>query len=336
MRILVTGGTGFLGRHVVWQAAGDGLEVVFTGRDEQAARQVMALSPRPVEWVYVSHGTSGAESILNRAAKNADGIVHCAALAAPWGCAGDFQRANVASTREVVQVAEKQGVRRLVHISTSSLYFDYSDQFAIRESQPYAPPANDYVRTKIEAERLVLSRPEGETVVIRPRAIFGPWDQVLAPRLLRVMSKGRIPLMRGGQALIDLTYIDNAVAAIMLALTRSLPHTPAIYNVTNGEPRAVRDVLSLMSDAFGIPARTRRVPWPVVDVLARALEARARMTGAAEPVVTRYSAAMLAYSQTLDITAISRDLGYTPAIGIDEGIRRHADWWRNRSGREGR
>lgn len=338
MKIVITGGTGFLGRHLVWQAAAEGAEVVFTGRSAQAAEEVIRHASGPVRWQALEHGSDAAETTLTAAARGADALVHCAALSSPWGRFEDFRRANVASTAEVLAACRANGVRRLVHISTPSLYFGFRDRLAIREDAPLPEPANDYVRTKIAAEALIHAEldtnPQQEVAILRPRALFGPWDQTLMPRLLRVMEKGPLPIMRGGRIQLDLTYIDNAVDAVWLALTRPLPRRINHYNVSNGEPRELLDVLAIMAREFDLPLRTRRLPWPLVDWLARGLETAARLGNGQEPPLTRYSAGVLAFSQTLDISALRNELGYQPKIDIEEGIRRHAEWWKH-SARQG-
>ncbi len=303
--------------------------MIFTGRSATAAEEVMRHASAPVRWQPLRHGTAEAAGLLTDAAANADAIVHCAALSSPWGHLEDFQRANIASTAEVLAACRANGVRRLVHISTPSLYFGFRDRLAIREDAPLPEPANDYVRTKIAAEALICAAPPPEVAILRPRALFGPWDQTLMPRLLRVMAKGPLPIMRGGRIQLDLTYIDNAVDAVWLALTRPLPRPLATYNVSNGEPRELLDVLAIMAREFDLPLRTRRLPWPLVDWLARGLETAARLGNGKEPPLTRYSAGVLAFSQTLDISALRNELGYQPKVGIEEGIRRHAAWWKN-------
>ncbi|MDA3876996.1 MAG: NAD(P)-dependent oxidoreductase [Halothiobacillus sp.] len=332
MKILVTGGTGFLGRHLVWRFAASGADVVFTGRRALSAAEVCHQSPKPVRWQPVTHGAPDAESVLTRATEQADVVVHCAALSAPWGRTEDFYRSNVASTSEVLAACHATGVRRLIHISTPSLYFDFKDHLNIREDQRLPQPANEYVRTKAYAETLIRANPAPETVILRPRGLFGPWDQALVPRLLRVMQNGGIPLMRGGRIKLDLTYIDNAVEAVWLAATQPLPASLVTYNVTNGEPRELSALLGLMAQEFRIPLRTQPMPWKVVDLMARGLETAAQLNNGKEPPFTRYSAGMLAFSQTLDISAVRSALGYQPDVTISEGIRRHAEWWRGRPG----
>jgi nucleoside-diphosphate-sugar epimerase len=222
MKIVVTGGTGFLGRHLVWRAAYEGAEVVFTGRNAQAADEVIRHAPVPVRWLALDHGEATAGRLLIEATRGTDAVIHCAALSSPWGRFEDFWRANVDSTTEVIAACKASGVGRLVHVSTPSLYFGFADRLAIREDADLPPPANDYVRTKLTAEKLIHQAGLPEVAILRPRALFGPWDQTLVPRLLRVMTQGSMPIMRGGRIQMDLTYIDNAVEASWLALTRQI------------------------------------------------------------------------------------------------------------------
>lgn len=324
MKILVTGGTGFLGRHIVWRLAELGHEVIFTGRQATAAADVIALAKAPVRWLQVQHGT--AETVLIEAARDADAIVHSAALSSPWGKYADFYSANVMSTKEVLAACAANNVRRLVHISTPSLYFNFKDRLNISEQDPLPTPVNDYALTKAQAEQLVLQSAVPERVILRPRAIFGPWDNTLMPRILRVMKNDAIPLMRGGQAVLDITYVENVVDAIVLALTKPLTAAVQTYSVTNGEPQPLHSLLHQMADAFGLKLRTRKLPWWLVSGLAQTLELASRATHGREPKITRYGAGVLAFSQTLDISAIRRDLGYQPQISIAEGMRRHAAW----------
>lgn len=328
MKIIVTGGTGFLGRHLVWRLAAEGCEVIFTGRQHAAADEVISRSRAAVRWLPLSHGDEGASAALSEAAEGAHAIVHCAALSSPWGKYDEFVRANITSTEEVIRACHAASVPRLVHISTPSLYFDFRDRLAIRENEPLPHPVNHYARTKRDAEQRVIQSSIPESVILRPRALFGPWDNTLMPRLLRVIQRGPIPLMRDGKAVLDLTYIDNAIEAIWLALTKPLPAPVSIYNVTNEEPQALDALLTQLAEAFALNLRTRPVPWPVMNSVAYLLETAARLTNSSEPLLTRYGAGVLAFSQTLDTSAIRQELGYLPTVTLAEGIQRHADWWK--------
>lgn len=324
MRILVTGGTGFLGRHLVWRFADAGHEVVFSGRDPGKAREVSTRASRPVVFVPIEHGSTIAHTTLTRAASGADAIVHCAALSSPWGRRADFHTANVRSTEEVLAAAQANGVARLVHISTPSLYFQFRDRLAVREDEPLPSPVNDYAATKAAAERLVGAAPV-PSVILRPRGIFGAWDETLLPRLLRLLCRERFPLFNGGEALIELTYVDNVVDAVELAL--ALPNPAGdIFNISNGQPRRAVDLFAQLAHTFHLPWRPRHVPLAAGLALAGVCEFAGRLTRNWEPPITRYSVGTVAYSQTLDLRRAQERLGYAPNVDLDEAIRRTSAW----------
>lgn len=332
MKIMVTGGTGFIGRHIVWRLAAEGWEVHFSGRNARAAAEVMKYSSAPVNWVPMEHGTAGAAAELVNTSQGCRAIVHCAALSSPWGKDQAFTQANVTSTEEVLAACRANHIQRLVHLSTPSVYFAFGDRLGIREDQALPPAVNTYARTKALAEARIREAALAEAVILRPRAVFGPWDQTLMPRLMRVLQRGPIPLMRDGQAQVDLTCIDNLVYAVELSLTQPLPRNLCIYNVSNGTPVTISHLLHQVAEHFRLPLHTRRVPWRLVDAIARLLECSARVYGNKEPSLTRYSAGVLAFSQTLDISAIVNELGYHPVISQDQGISQYAQWWLAREG----
>ena len=326
MKILVTGGTGFLGRHVVWRLAGVGHQLVFTGRDSAAAARVMA--GNDARFVRVEHGASDAAAIVNRAATGAGAIIHCAALASPWGARAAFVRANIDATGEVLVAREQQGVAQLVHISSPSVYFAFRDMLDIAEDDPLPTPVNQYARTKRIAEQLVLGAP-APAVILRPRAIFGAWDNALLPRLIRLLRYGRVPLLRGGRALLDLTYVDNVVDAIELALALAPAGTGKhVFNITNGEPIEAGVLFARIADGFGLAVRPVRRPYLIADLAARGLELAAHLRPGWEPPFTRYSLGAIAFSQTLDLRRARTVLGYQARVSLADGIARTAHWWR--------
>jgi nucleoside-diphosphate-sugar epimerase len=328
MRILVTGATGFLGRHIVWRLNTLGHDVVFTGRNSQHAAQVLAhgdIAKGTLTFVELSHGGAQSAKILHAAADQVDAIIHCAALSSPWGRREDFERANIASTREVLDACAAHRIARLVHISTPSLYFNFRDRVGIREDEPLPLPVNEYARTKGIAEQMVTRSAIESVIALRPRAIFGPWDNTLLPRILRVARQARLPLMHGGSALIDLTYVDNVVDAVLLALAADFRR--ATFNISNGEPMPVIALFEALASAFDIEPRFRRVHYSLVDAIATLLERGAVFAPGWEPPITRYSAGLLAFSQTLDLTQAREVLGYTPRVSFADGLQRTAAWF---------
>ncbi len=329
MKIIVTGGTGFLGRHVVWQLAADGHDVIFTGRRNAEAKFVSDQAMRPVRYVSVDHGTDGALLTMQKCAQHADAMIHCAALASPWGTKQAFWRANVHATHEALTACLSNDVQRFVHISSPSVCFEYRDRIGIREDEPLPIGVNHYAVSKAAAEKLVLAMPLTHRVILRPRAIFGPWDNTLLPRLLRLIRHGRVPLLRGGKALVDMTYISNVVDAVALSIKYASNGSPQIFNITNGEPTEVIQVFGQIAENFGLSLNPTHRPYVLADTVARGLELAARLTNGWEPPFTRYSLATVAFSQTLDLTRARTALGYTPRICLEEGIARTAKWWLN-------
>ncbi len=332
MKIFVTGGTGFLGRHLVWRLAVQGHDVRFSGRDAAKAREVMERASRLVAFVPLSHGTPDALPTLVRESVGADAIIHCAARSSPWGRRAEFHDANVRSTEEVLAAMHANGVARLVHISTPSLYFQFRDRLGVREDEPLPPPVNLYAATKREAEHLVHGAPIS-AVILRPRGIFGAWDDTLLPRLLRLLRRNRFPLFNNGDALIDLTYVDNVVDAIVLAL--ALPGSAdATFNISNGQPQRAGDLFAELAHTFGMPWRPRHVPLATGLALARACELAGLVARSWEPPLTRYTVGTVAYSQTLDLQRAREQLGYVARVDVAEGIRRTTAWIQARA--EGR
>lgn len=327
-RVLVTGATGFLGRATAVRLHRLGWEVTGLGRDESVGRQ---LTGQGIPFVQVDLRN---RREIEDVCEGRDYVIHCAALSSPWGRYPAFYETNVSGTENIVAGCLRHGVRRLVHVSTPSVYFNYNDRLQVSEEEELPrKPVNSYAATKLIAERVVAnaSRNGLSSIVVRPRAVFGPGDTSLFPRLLRVQESRGIPLIGGGEALLDLTYIDNAVDGLVLACSAPESAAGSIYNLSNGEPVKLIEVLRRLFDLLELPLRTRRVSRPAALAAGQMLEwlYRAFPALGAEPPFTRYTVGLLAYSQTLDLTKARDALRYEPRISVDEGLRRFADWWRS-------
>jgi nucleoside-diphosphate-sugar epimerase len=251
-----------------------------------------------------------------------DAVVHCAALSAPWGPLAAFQRANVLATERLVAAATSAGVRRLVHISTPSIYMGQGSRIGAREDDPLPPPINHYAATKLAAEASVLRAHAAglPSIVLRPRALFGPGDTTIFPRLLRALSTGRMPIVGSGDNRVDLTFIDNAVSAVVCALEASASALGQAYNISNGEPVRLWEFLRALALDLGYPPPRFHVSRQLALRLSGVAEA---VYGAfprlGEPLLTRYTVSVLADSMTLDIHKAEAQLGYRPAVSIEEG-----------------
>lgn len=334
-RVLVTGATGGLGRSAVDALLGQGAAVVATGRNAAVGRVLSGQGAQFVPLDLVLASPADWQQLLVRV----DVVWHCAALSSPWGRAADFVAANVVVTERLLAAAGAAGVTRFVHISSPAIYFDYTARWRVTEDSHDPGPttrhryANAYARTKAQGEAcvvLAVQQPPGmHCTVLRPRAIFGRYDQVLMPRLARVLALrgGRLPLPRGGRAVLDITYVDNVVQAMQLASAPDAPQrmpSGAAFNITNHQPVVLRDVLhQLFAQLLGRPCRIQAVPYPVMLSAAHVLQACAALTRR-EPLLTPYSVGTLAFDMTLCNRKATEVLGYVPAVSVDEGLARTA------------
>lgn len=327
--VLITGVTGFLGGHLAARLRALGVQVRGVGRD--AGRGVVLTERLGVDFVRIDLGSGPLDTDPDILCGGIDTVFHAGALSSPWGKKLDFEKANEGATRRVILAARRAGVGRLVHVSTPSLYFRDGGGENVREDAPLPPPVNEYVRTKRLAEDLVRGAGEDgwETVMLRPRALIGAGDPSILPRLIRALEKGRLPVIGTGTNLTDLTCVENAVEALVLAATAPADRVAGkVYNITNGGPVALWDILARMAGMLELPPPGRRVPAGLVHGLAGLLELWGRLRGK-EPALTRYGVGVLSETQTLDISAARRDLGYAPEVSVSDGLDRFVEWWKS-------
>lgn len=189
-----------------------------------------------------------------------------------------------------------------------------------------------YAATKLQAdEELAAARLAGiETISLRPRAIFGPGDQTVLGRTLRTAMKGPVPLIGEGQSFVDMTYVDNVVDAIELALHAPRTLSGRVFNITNGEPKSTNDILTLLAEKLDLNIRTLPLPFFAAYALAAMTESYYSLfKSKEEPPLTRYAVGLMSRSQTLDISAARNDLKYTPKVPLAEGFEKFGEWWKN-------
>jgi nucleoside-diphosphate-sugar epimerase len=309
---LVTGATGGLGRALVPLLLGQGYAVTATGRAAEAGAALTAAGARFVPADLV---TDDLAPLL----EGADTIFHLAARSSPWGRRRDFEAINIDATTRLLAAARAAGCARFVHASTPSIYAEPRARMGLTEASPPARRfANHYAVTKYEGERRVLAADCAamRTIVLRPRAIVGPDDSVLLPRLLRLARAGRVPLPGGGKALVELTDVRDVAAAFAAAAEAAQGQA---VNISGGAPRPVRHIVETICATLGLSPSLPSVPTGLALLAGRAAEALGALTGK-EPPVTHYSVMALAFSQTFDLTAARAVLGWEPRHSPEAAI----------------
>ncbi|MEO1591834.1 MAG: NAD(P)-dependent oxidoreductase [Cyanobacteria bacterium J06632_22] len=328
MKILITGGTGFLGQRLAQRLQSLGDTVTVLGRNAAIGQQQEQTGLKFIQADLRN------ETAIAAACQGQDCVFHSGALSSPWGAYRDFYDTNVLGTRHVVQGCRQAGVSRLVHVSTSAVYFTFADQRQIPESMPFPAPVGAYARSKQLAEAEVLAGQQLglSTLTIRPRGIFGPGDTTILPRLLAASDRTGIPLIRQGQAVLDMTYVDNVVEALCCCRDASNDLSGKVYNISNGEPTSLKALLARLATQLNQPLKFKPLPFPIAFGVAAGMEAVAKLFSTGEPMLTRYTVGLLTFSQTLSIGAAVNELGYRPTVTMDEGIFNFAEWWQKEKG----
>ena len=312
----VTGGSGFIGGALVRRLVAGGCEVRALARSDRSAAAVAELGAEPVRGDLddVAAMTSGAEGC--------ETAFHLAAVVAQWGTPEEFRRGNVDGTRNALDACAAAGVRRFVHCGTEAAILAGGPLVNADETAPLRPDSPAlYSATKAEAESLVRGRSgeRFETVVLRPRLVWGAGDTTLLPEFEAAVASGRFAWIGGGTHLTSTTHVDNVIEGLMLAAERGQPGEA--YFVTDGEPLVFREFVSEMLRARGVDPPERSLPVAVAGALARAGEIAWRLVPLpGEPPLTRFAFWFASQECTLDDSKARRELGYAPVTSHSEGM----------------
>lgn len=323
MKVLITGGTGFIGSHLARRLRDHDHEVRILGRSHERA-ELLRLDN--IETVLADIRDPDA---VDRAAGSVDTIIH---LAAEYRHEGlpirHFHEVNAGGTRNVVRACERQDVQRLVHVSTTGVYGRVSRPPA-DEQHPLAP-ADHYQKTKLEGE-LVASeagrnRLRGRVVIVRPTGAYGPGDLRFL-KLYRWIAGQRFIYPGSCQVYYQPSYIDDLIDGLELAATH--PNAPGgIFNLGGGDHLTIENFICAIARVLGVREPRRHLPlWPL-RLAAPVIETACRATGI-EPPIFRRRVAFFHTHRAYTIDKISSELGYRPRVGLEEGIRRTAVWYQD-------
>ena len=322
MRILVTGGTGFTGKALVKRLLDQGHEVV--ALDYKEGLKTRELRDWGAEVVL---GSVTDREVVRRAVDGVEVVHHLAAAFREMNVPDrHYREVNVGGTRNVLEAAKDMGVRRFIYCSTCGVHGNV-DHPPGGEDAPIQP-ADYYQRTKYEAEPLVRQFHEQglPAVILRPAAIYGPGDPERFLLIYRRVAGGRFPMFGDGRTLYHPLYVDNLVDAFLAAMADGRGDGEA-YLIADEEYVQIEDLVRRVGRSLGVEVRVPHFPvWPVVAV-GHVVEKACRPFGIAPPIFPR-RVDWYRQNRAFRIDKAKRDLGWTPKVGLDEGLRRTAEWYR--------
>jgi nucleoside-diphosphate-sugar epimerase len=313
----VTGGSGFIGGALLRRLGAEGWDVRALARSEASARKVGEAGAEPVP------GDLDDPAAMRAGAQGCEVAFHAAAALGEWGRREDFERGNVTGTVNALAACRDAGLRRFVHVGTEAALLAGRPLVNVDETAPLRPDSKAlYPATKARAEQAVRDANEPgslETVVVRPRLVWGPGDTTILPGLVEAVRSGRFRWIGGGRHRTSTTHVDNTVHGLLLGAERG--RGGEAYFVTDGEPVVFREFVTELLATQGVEVPDKEAPEVLVRALAPALEEVWRLLRReSAPPVTRLAYWLSAQECTIDISKARAELGYEPVKTREQGM----------------
>lgn len=325
MKVLVTGGGGFMGMALIKRLISEGHKITSYSRREYPLHWALGISSIQADIRDLGE--------LEKACKGKDIVFHLAAKVGIWGNYDSYHSTNVSGTFNVIKACRKQGVGRIVFTSSSAVVFDGSDMEGIDESCPYPDnQGSHYASTKAMAERLIIEANSEKlrTISLRPHLVWGPYDTHLIPGVLKRARSRKLRRIGDKEHFIDTTYIDNMVDALMLAadaLEKKPEAAGKILFITNGEPARVWDFVNSIIQIAGYPPVQKKIPEKIAFFAAGVSEWFHKFFNIkSEPFMTRYAIKEICTNHWFDISTAKEILGYNPKVSYAEGFKYLKDY----------
>ena len=319
--ILVTGGGGFLGSHIVRRLLARGDAVRVLGRRPYPELAALGADCRQAD--------IRDQRAVRKAVAGCRAVIHAAGLPGMSSLEEPFHSINFLGARNVLDAAMAAGARKFVLTSTPSVVYAGRDINGGDESLPYPKKfISPYAASKAGAEKLALGRNGDEFAVmaLRPHLMFGPGDTQLLPKMLLRARTGGLRRVGNGKNLISVCYVENAAQAHLLALDRLKPGSPVagrVYFINEPEPVNCWDFINRLLTGSGLPEIGKSVPAAAAHLAGWLLETVHRALGRPEdPPMTRFLAGQLARNHWFRVDRARRELGWEPEVGLEEALRR--------------
>jgi len=312
----VTGGSGFIGGRLIERLRSEGHEVRALSRSDASAEKIRSTGGEPVP------GDLSDVDAMTAGASGCEWAFHAAATLGDWGTRQEFEQGNVVGTGNALRACAEAGVRRFVHVGTEAALIAGKPLVQVDETAPLRPDSPAlYCSTKARAEQQVreANREGFETVVVRPRFVWGRGDTTLLPTMTEMVRSGRFAWIGGGRHLTATTHVENTVEGLMLGATRGKPGQ--VYFVTDGEPVVFREFVSELLRTQDVEPPSRAVPAAVAGSLAVTTETVWRVLRlGGRPPLTRFAYWVSAQECTIRIDKARSELGYEPVKSRPEGL----------------
>ena len=316
-KILITGGTGFLGQEVIKRLKRENFIISGLARSEKSKQKLLELGVTPV---------SGSMENINEWQHNLSEInvvVHCAAPVEFWGKWDKYQKGIVDATANLYKAAEKNNVSQFIYISSESVLQDKNDLIDIDESEPYPQTPNSYYgKSKMLAEKFILSQNSSmKSIILRPTFIWGKGVKALDTVIDKIKSKDFMWINKG-KSWFEMVHVKNVAEAISLSIINGENKNKEIYFVTDDNPQTVRSFLTKLIKTQGVNPPNKNIPKWLAILLANVIEWIWKIFNIkSTPMITRFDAAFVAMGRKYNISKIKADLKYQPVLSENEGLK---------------
>ncbi|HEU5349868.1 MAG TPA: NAD-dependent epimerase/dehydratase family protein [Ktedonobacterales bacterium] len=325
MEILITGASGLLGHHLIsaLQERGDHVRALVLPREDASKLEARG--------VTIFRGDVCQPESLEQPCIGVDIVYHLAGMMGVWLPLEAYRAVNVDGAENMCRAALRAQVRRLVHISSWTVY-GMALGWPARENFPLDPFPEPYALTKAEGDRMVqrlIAREHLPATIVRPGTFFGPGDRLHFGRMADRLRDGKGIVVGNGQNALPFVYVTDVVRGLLAAGSQDVAIGQA-YNITNDQPLTQEEILCAIAEEIGVPAPRLHVPYSMLYAAAYAAEKVAAVTHArTQPIVTRLGVKLFGTDNRHSIEKARVQLGYAPRVSLHEGIRLAAEWYRN-------
>ena len=320
MKILVTGGTGFIGGSLAERLVKEGHEVRCLVRKTS---NVSFLDKLGVEKIY---GDIENISSLETAMKDIDTVYNMVGILGKWKIPEEiFWRTHVNGTKNILDASINAGIKKLVHCSTAGV-LGVIEKLPADESYPYNP-YTIYETTKVEAEKLVFeyhNKYKLPVTIIRPELVYGPRD-LFTLKFFQAVKRGFFPIIGNGNNTCHLVYIDDLVKAFMLCIDKKA--TGDAYLIGGESYITMNELLTNMANALGVKPPGIHIPIKLVSIMATMMEFSGTVLNF-EPILTKSRVRFFTENKGSSYAKAKKELGYVPDVSLEDGLRRSVEWYR--------